>query len=82
MAIVNTISPGVPKKKLDDHGTTCMWLGYSNDHASDVYQWLNVKTKKVIESKQVSKWLNKNYGQYMGLCNADYGTLAKIEEGK
>ena len=41
-----------------------MFLGYPDNHAGDVYYFLNLKTNKVILSKDV-KWLNLSYKDYL-----------------
>jgi hypothetical protein len=42
------------QSKLADKGTTCMFVGYASDHASDVYIFLNPlsERKKMIISKR------------------------------
>jgi hypothetical protein len=52
--------------KLEDRGHFCMFLGYSNDHAGNVYRLLKLKTNKVIMSRDIT-WLNKNWGTWKGL---------------
>ena len=34
-----------------------MFVGYGDDHAGDVYRFINIQTKKVILSRDV-QWLN------------------------
>ena len=52
--------------KLTDHGFPCIFVGYPEDHASDVYKMLNLATKKVIMSRNLI-WLDKMYGEYKGI---------------
>jgi transposase InsO family protein len=52
--------------KLEDRGYPCMFLGYSDNHASNVYQFLNLKTQKVLHSRDIT-WLNKFWGEYVGI---------------
>ncbi len=33
------------KSKLDNHGETCLFMGYANDHAGNIYQIFNPQTK-------------------------------------
>ena len=40
-----------------------MFLGYPDNHAEDVYQFLNISTNKVVMSKDI-KWLNVTYGAH------------------
>jgi hypothetical protein len=42
--------------KLRDRGTFCMFVGYSVDHANNVYRMLNLDTKGIINSRDI-KWL-------------------------
>jgi hypothetical protein len=37
-----------------------MFIGYSINHAHDVYRMLNIKTKKIINSRDII-WMNKIY---------------------
>ena len=54
---VVTKNPGPTiKSKLDDRGIECMFLGYAKGHAGDVYRMLNLKTRKVIISRDV-QWM-------------------------
>jgi hypothetical protein len=46
--------------KLANIGTPCMFMGYSIDHANDVYRMLHIKTKKIINSRDII-WMNKVY---------------------
>jgi hypothetical protein len=46
--------------KLKDQGTVCMFVGYSQSHACNVYRMLNMSTRHVIKSRDI-KWLHKTY---------------------
>jgi hypothetical protein len=50
--------------KLTDRGSVCVFVGYRNNHASDVYRLLNLKTNHVIKSRDVI-WSSKTYGEWM-----------------
>jgi hypothetical protein len=52
--------------KLTNHGIPCMFIGYPDDHAPDVYQFLNLETESMIMSRNYI-WLNKSYGEYRNL---------------
>jgi hypothetical protein len=39
--------------KLTNRGTPCMVMGYTTNHAHDVYRMLNIKTKKIINSRDI-----------------------------
>ena len=45
------------RSKLDTRGKTSMLVGYADEHAGDVYRFINIQTKKVILSRDV-QWLN------------------------
>ena len=36
------------RSKLDTRGKTCMFVGYVDDHAGDVYSFLNVKPRGLL----------------------------------
>ena len=46
--------------KLLNRGTHCMFVGYSVDHANDVYRMLKLDTSFVINSRDVI-WLKQSY---------------------
>jgi hypothetical protein len=48
--------------KLSNRGTTCMFVGYTEQHSRDVYRMLNSTTKSIIDSQDII-WLNKIYGE-------------------
>ena len=54
------------KSKLLDRGVPCIFLGYANDHAANVYQMLKLDTNTVIITRDI-KWLRKLYWEYMGM---------------
>ena len=45
------------RSKLNNREKTCMFVGYADDHAGDVYRFLNIHTKTIIMSRDV-KWLS------------------------
>ena len=49
--------------KLKDRGIPCMFLGYTEDHTSNVFQFFNLTTNQIINSRNVT-WLNKSYGEF------------------
>jgi hypothetical protein len=51
--------------KLSNRGTPCMFMGYSINHAHDVYRMLNLETKKIINSRDII-WLNQVYYDWKG----------------
>ena len=63
MAIVATHEGRKMRSKLDNRGKKCMFVGYADDHAGDIYRFLNVKTKRVIMSTY-ARWLNIMWKHY------------------
>ena len=51
------------RSKLDNREKSCMFAGYAEDHAEDVYRFLNIHTKRVIISRDV-RWLNIIWKHY------------------
>ena len=47
-----------------------MFVGYSLDHPTDTYCFLNLSTKGIIYSRDV-KWLDKTWGQYYKIPTRD-----------
>jgi hypothetical protein len=46
--------------KLGDRGMTCMFVGYASDHAGDCYEMLNLKTRRILQTRDVT-WLGRMY---------------------
>ena len=63
MAVVAIHEGKKMRSKLDNRGKTCMFVGYAEDHAGDVYRFLNIHTKRVIMSRDV-RWLNIIWKHY------------------
>ena len=36
------------RSKLEDHGRTCVFVGYASSHAGDVYRMFNPTTRKCL----------------------------------
>ena len=63
MAVVAIHEGKKMRSKLDNRGKTCMFVGYAEDHAGDVYRFLNIHTKRIIMSRDV-RWLNILWKHY------------------
>ena len=63
MAVVAIHEGEKMRSKLDNRGKTCMFVGYADDHSGDVYRFLNVKTKRIIMSRD-ARWLNIMWKHY------------------
>jgi hypothetical protein len=50
--------------KLSDRGSVCVFVGYTFNHANDVYRLLNLNTNHVIKSRDVI-WSNTTYREWM-----------------
>jgi transposase InsO family protein len=79
MCIVKESHRGKMIGKLDNRGTLCMFLGYSSNHSGDTYRLLNLKTYKVILSRDVT-WLNKTYGDYHHISKSKHVTYLEHED--
>ena len=62
MAVVAIHERGKMRSKLDTRGKTCMFVGYADDHAGDVYRSLNVQTKTIMSRD--ARWLNLLWKHY------------------
>ena len=64
-AITNHANKKV-RSKLENRGTTYVFVGYVTNHAGDVYRMFNVATQKISMLRDVI-WLDKLYGDYFQL---------------
>jgi hypothetical protein len=65
MGIVTIHEDKAIRGKLSPRGKPCMFVGYPDNTTGDVYRMLNLKTQRVIKTRDIM-WLNETYGQYMG----------------
>ena len=63
MAVVAIHEGKKMRSKLDTRGKTCMFVGYADDHSGDVYRFLNIKTKRIIMSRD-ARWQNIIWKHY------------------
>ena len=49
--------------KYNIRGKSCMFVGYADDHAKDVYRFLNIPTRRIILYRDM-RWLNIIWKQY------------------
>ena len=63
MAVIAIHEGKMMRSKLDNRGKTCMFVGYAEDHAGDVYRFLNIHMKRIIMSRDV-RWLNIIWKHY------------------
>ena len=63
MAVVALHEGKKMRSKLDTRGKSSMFVGYADDHAGDVYRFINIQTRKVILSRD-AQWLNLFWKHY------------------
>ena len=51
------------RSKLDTRGRTGIFVGYANNHAGNVYRFINIQMKKIILSRDI-QWLNSFWKKY------------------
>ena len=63
MAVIAISDGKKMRSKLDTRGRTGIFVGYADDHAGNVYRFINIQMKKIIPSRDV-QWLNSFWKQY------------------
>ena len=63
MAVIAITDGKKMRSKLDTRGRTGIFVGYANDHAGNVYRFINIQTKQIIVSRDV-QWLNSFWKEY------------------
>ena len=63
MAVIAISDGKKMRSKLDTRGRTGIFVGYADDHAGNVYRFINIETKKIILSRDI-QWLNSFWKQY------------------
>ena len=63
MCVVADTDNKVGRTKIDPRGKIRLFVGYSTQHAGDVYRLLNPKTSRVICSRDV-KWIDKMWAAF------------------
>ena len=51
------------RSKLDTRGRTGIFVGYADDHAGNVYRFINIQTSQIILRRDI-KWLNSFWKEY------------------
>ena len=64
MAVIAITDGKKMRSKLDTRGRTGIFVGYADDHAGNVYRFINIQTKKIILSRDI-QWLNSFWKEYM-----------------
>ena len=63
MCVVADTDNKVGRTKIDPRDKFSLFVGYSTQHAGDVYRLLNPKTNRVIHSRDV-KWTGKTWAEF------------------
>ena len=63
MCVVADTDNKVGSTKIDLRGKISLFVGYSTQHAGDVYRLLSPKTSRVIHSRDV-KWIGKMWAEF------------------
>ena len=63
MGIVTNHENKKTRGKLADRGKPCSFMGYAENHAPDDHKMLNLRTNKVVISRDV-RWMKRSYGDY------------------
>ena len=63
MCVVADTDNKVGRAKIDTRGKISLFVGYSTQHAGDVYRLLNPKTSRVIDSRDV-KWFGITWAEF------------------
>ena len=63
MAVIAISDGKKMRSKLDTRGRTGIFVGYADDHAGNVYRFINIQMKKIILSRDV-QLLNSFWKQY------------------
>ena len=57
MAVIAISDDKKMRIKLDVRGRAGIFVGYADDHAGNVYRFINAETKQIILSRDI-QWLN------------------------
>ena len=63
MCVVANTDNKLGRTKIDPRGKISLFVGYSTQHAGDVYRLLNPKTSRVVHSRDV-KWTGKTWAEF------------------
>ena len=63
MAVIAISDGKKMRSKLDTRGRTGIFVGYADDHAGNVYRFINIQMKQIILSRYI-QWLNSFWKEY------------------
>ena len=69
------------KGKLVNRGASCMFVGYSNDHPSDVFRMFDFHTQRIKTSRDI-EWLGKSYGELKGISKVHVVKVTNDEDSE
>ena len=70
MCFVADTDSKVGRTKIDPRGKISLFVGYSTQHAGDVYRLLNPKTSRAIHSRDVN-WTGKPWVEFYKIKMVD-----------
>ena len=73
MCVVADTDNKVGRTKIDPRGKVSLIVGYSTQHAGNVYRLLNPKMSRVIHSRDV-KWIGKTWAEFYKIKIVDRGS--------
>ena len=78
IAIVHDGAKGKIRAKLQDKGLAAIFVGFPDNHAGEVCQFLNIKTKKLISSRSAI-FIHQTYAKYFNLPKELTSVVKDIE---
>ena len=63
MAVIAISDGKKMRSKMDIRGRTGTFVCYADDHARNVYRFINIQTKQIILSRDI-QWLNSFWKEY------------------
>ena len=63
MAVIAISDGKKMRSKLYTRGRTGIFVGYADDHAGNMYRFINIQTKQIILSRDI-QWLNSFWKEY------------------
>ena len=63
MAVIGISDGKKMRSKFDTRGRTGIFVGYADDHAGNMYRFINIQMKQIILSRDI-QWLNSFWKEY------------------
>ena len=74
MCVAADANNKVGMTKIDPRGKNSLFIGYSTQHAGDVYRLLNPKTSRVTHSRDV-EWIGTTWAEFYKIKMADRASV-------